>query len=403
MDNTLSVYQLNTFLNRIMQSEMLLQNISVYGEISSFKFSGAHAYFTLKDKDAQIQCSCFNARKTYTPKSDGESVIVKGSMDYYVKGGKLSLIVSTIQPIGRGELHISLEQLKNKLQAEGLFEETHKKAIPQFCKRVCVLTSKTGAVIKDIVKTVRNKNRLINIELIDVRVQGESAALDIIKNLRIADTLGYDCIIVARGGGSFEDLMPFNDERLIRAIFDCDTPIISAIGHESDYSLCDFVADVRAATPTAAAELIAYDVRILKEYIAELAIRMGAKVVDRHKFFLEKTKATVVSMSDKTLRLVDRGDKLLTFQLSNLKEKITAVQTLKEKSFSNILTRLNANNPVRLLQSGYFKVTSSGQTIVSVNSLTAGDRILLTGADGRVDCEVQHIIQNKLKEVKDEL
>jgi exodeoxyribonuclease VII large subunit len=257
MDKTLSVLQLNTFILRIIEKEGLLHNINVYGEISAI--SGAHAYFTLKDKDAQISCVCFNARKTYVPSAEGESVIIQGSIDYYVKGGKLSLNVNTIQPVGKGLLHIKLEQLKLKLQAEGLFAAEHKKPIPRFAKRVAVVTSVSGAVIRDIITTVRKKNSIIDIDVFDVRVQGDTASSDIIRGLTAVDNLAYDCIILARGGGSLEDLMPFNDERLARVIYALNTPIVSAVGHETDFSISDFVADARAATPTAAAELVAYD------------------------------------------------------------------------------------------------------------------------------------------------
>lgn len=398
MNNSLSVQQLNTLISRIMQNEEYLQSISVYGEISQYKMSGAHAYFTLKDKEAQIQCVCFNARKTYMPVSDGESVIVKGAVDYYIKGGRLSLKVETIQPVGKGMLHIMLKQLKVKLNAEGLFSAEHKKTIPQFCKRICVVTSATGAVIRDIITTIRKKNNLINIDIYDVRVQGESAANDIINCLMTVDGLGYDCLILARGGGSFEDLMPFNEEKLARAIYALNTPIISAVGHETDFTLSDFVADARAATPTAGAELVAYDVDLLKRYISENIIRIGNKVIEKQRYFSEKTTSFVHAMSDKALRLVEKGEKKLILQLGKISEKTNSLFVAKENALSKSLASLDANSPVKLLKSGYFKVTAKGNNLNSVKNIGIGENIAVTGADGRLDCTVNKVTGFNIEE-----
>ncbi|NCA67760.1 MAG: exodeoxyribonuclease VII large subunit [Clostridia bacterium] len=288
-------------------------------------------------------------------------------------------------------LHIMLEKLKIKLQGEGLFAAEHKRAIPPYCKRICVLTSKTGAVIKDIIRTVRNKNKLINIDVVDVRVQGDTAAADIVKALLAVDNLSYDCLILARGGGSFEDLMPFNDEKLARAIYNVTTPIISAVGHETDYSIADFVADARAATPTAAAELVAYDVELVKANLAETIMRIGKKVTDKQRYYTERATSAINAMSDKALRLVDRGDKKLIAITNKMSEKLSRLLAAKENACSNILTALESNNPVKLLKSGYFKVTSMGNVINSVNNIKIGDDITVTGVDGRLDCTVNAV------------
>ncbi len=398
MDNTLSVLQLNTFISRTIERDGILRGISVYGEISAYKISGAHAYFTLKDKNAQIQCVCFNARKTYVPATEGESVIIKGSVDYYVKGGRLSLNVDTIQPIGKGLLHIKLEQLKLKLQSEGLFDEEHKKPIPRFAKRIAVVTSVTGAVIRDIITTVRKKNEIIDIDVFDVRVQGDAASSEIIRGLTLADGLGYDCIILARGGGSLEDLMPFNDERLARTIFALNTPIISAVGHETDYSISDFVADARAATPTAAAELAAYDAAYYKRLVAETAKRIGGYVFDKHKYACEKALNAIGSLSDKALRLVAKGDKKLVAVATRANERLAALYSAKENAYGIALTALSANNPVKLLKSGYFRVSANGGNLNSVKGVEEGARITVTGSDGRMDCTVDKITEFNIEE-----
>lgn len=266
-----TVSQVAKFIFDVFEAETYLHNICIYGEVSGYKISQNHAYFTLKDENCQIQCSCFNYRKTYVPK-DGETVIIKGSPNFYQKGGRLSFVVDFIEPRGKGDLFLKIEELKRKLKEEGLFEEVYKKSIPAYCKTVGVVTSKTGAVIRDINTTIRRYNKAIDIILYDAKVQGVGAVEEMIDGINALDKLNLDAIIIARGGGSVEDLMPFNDERLARTIFSAVTPIISAVGHETDFTICDFVADKRAATPTAAAELVAYS---QSEQIENLKYTLG--------------------------------------------------------------------------------------------------------------------------------
>ena len=237
-EKTVTVSEVNATIKECVESPVF-QGLEVFGEVSGFKYSGANAYFTLKDKFSQLSCVCFSARRTYNPK-DGESVIVRGSISYWTKGGRLSLQATSIEPVGQGMLALEFERLKQKLADEGLFDESHKKPIPAYPKTVLALTSKTGAVIRDIVTTVRRKNPVIDIVVRDVRVQGEGAAHEIASVLKRVDTLNYDVIIIARGGGSLEDLAPFYDEELVRVIYGMKTPVISAVGHETDFSLCDF-------------------------------------------------------------------------------------------------------------------------------------------------------------------
>lgn len=266
-----TVSQVAKFIFDVFEAETYLHNICIYGEVSGYKISQNHAYFTLKDENCQIQCSCFNYRKTYVPK-DGETVIIKGSPNFYQKGGRLSFVVDFIEPRGKGDLFLKIEELKRKLKEEGLFEEVYKKSIPAYCKTVGVVTSKTGAVIRDINTTIRRYNKAIDIILYDAKVQGVGAVEEMIDGITALDKLNLDAIIIARGGGSVEDLMPFNDERLARTIFNAVTPIISAVGHETDFTICDFVSDKRAATPTAAAELVAYS---QSEQIENLKYTLG--------------------------------------------------------------------------------------------------------------------------------
>ena len=276
----LSVSIVNMYIHNVFVAEEMLHDIDVVGEVSGISVVRGHAYFTLKDKDAQIACNSFNCAKTYVPKN-GELVIVRGSVSYYEKNGRLSLNADKIVPYGAGLIAMQLEQLKKKLSEEGIFDESHKKLIPKYCKNVCVLTSTTGAVIRDIITTVRRYNNVIDINVYGVQVQGESSAESVRKALEITDKLGFDVIIIARGGGSAEDLMPFNDEKLVWSIYAAETPIISAVGHETDFTLCDFVADARAATPTAAAELIAFDVSEIKKNLSDFALWAKKRLTDK--------------------------------------------------------------------------------------------------------------------------
>lgn len=384
---TLSVSQLNIYIRTAIAKQDFLQNVTVFGEVSSFKYSGAHAYFVLKDQDGAIACSCFNAKRTYNPSKEGESVICTGKVDYYSKSGKLSLIVGTIQPVGKGALHIKLEELKAKLQKEGLFDSSHKKAIPRLCKSVGVVTSKTGAVIRDIVRTVRNKNKSLNISVFDVRVQGENSAEDIGRGLKIMDELGFDCIILARGGGSFEDLMPFNDENLARIIYAMKTPIISAVGHETDFSISDFVADARSATPTAAAELVAFDEEQLKLQIISSIERMYGNLLNIEQAKETKTKVTVQALEDKALRKFERAEsdtKMLMQDLINKTEKLVAD---KERTVMNYLALLDSKNPLKLLKNGYFRIWKD-QKVISFDEVQKGDELEIIAYEGIITATV---------------
>ena len=391
--NTISVSEVNATIKACVDSP-IFKGLEVFGEISGFKFSGPHAYFTLKDKESQLSCVCFYAAKTYNPK-DGESVICKGSVDYYVKGGRLSLQVSSIQPVGKGLLFLEFERLKAKLLEEGLFDAAHKKPIPKFAKRVLVVTSKTGAVIRDIVTTVRRKNPIIDIVVKDVRVQGEGAGKEIAKVLERVDNLGYDVIIIARGGGSLEDLAPFYDEQLVRTVYKMKTPVVSAVGHETDFSLCDFVADARAATPTAAGELVAYDYYAMAD---ELKKNMPRLLTGAKRSYERKTAKAQLDMS-KLQRLASEFYMQRTRKVEQCLEKS---KNLVQRKFDLAAARaekatgaLDNLSPLKILKRGYFRLQSGNETISKVSTLKVGDEITATGGDGTVRATVKEIELNK--------
>ncbi len=389
LQNAISVSELNATIHACMDSP-IFQGLEVFGEISGYKLSGPHAYFTLKDQNAQISCVRFYASRDYMPK-DGESVILRGRLDYYVKGGRLTLQVSSITPVGKGLLALQFEKLKQQLTAEGIFDQAHKVSIPKYPKEVLVVTSKTGAVIRDIVTTIRRKNPVINITLRDVRVQGEGAGKEIASVLRRVDRLGYDVIIIARGGGSLEDLAPFYDETLVRAVYDMVTPVISAVGHETDFSLCDFVADARAATPTAAGELVAYDYYENVKFVKELAKRLGylvGKQVERKSMRVNlavqklghQAKSFYSNRVNKVLSLANRICALVT-------DRITREEFRLEKAMNS----LDNLSPLKTLKRGYFSVSVGDKAITSVKGVKVGDTIQAKGGDGVIEASVTGI------------
>lgn len=392
MENTVSVSEVNATIKACIDAP-IFKGLEVFGEVSGFKFSGPHAYFTLRDKNSQLSCVCFYGAKTYNPK-DGESVIVRGNLDYYVKGGRLSLQVNNIRPVGQGLLFLEFERLKAKLEAEGLFDVSHKKQIPQYAKNVLVVTSKTGAVIRDIVTTVRRKNPVIDIVVRDVRVQGEGAGHDIAGVLRRVDTLGYDVIVIARGGGSLEDLAPFYDEELVRAVYDMNTPVVSAVGHETDFSLCDFVADARAATPTAAGELVAYDYYSMVEEVKTSMRRLSMYAVRSYKNASTKAqlcfgrlKTAANSFYGGRARKVER---LIQAAKTNVIRKFDIAGARAEKA-TDALDKLS---PLKTLKRGYFRLQIGDNTVGRVADIKIGDSITAIGGDGTVKAEVKEVIVN---------
>lgn len=394
----ISVSVLTGYLKNIIDSEELLHNIALAGEVSGIRCSGAHAYFTLKDANSQIECACFGYARTYLPKS-GESVILNGSVDFYVKGGKMTFVARTIQPLGQGLLAMQLEQLKKKLTAEGYFDESHKKAIPQYCSKVCVLTAKTGAVIRDIISTCRKKNGLLDIDVFDVKVQGEGAALSVIDALKRVDSRGYDVIIIARGGGSMEDLSAFNDEKLVYAIFAANTPIISAVGHETDFTLCDFVADLRVPTPTAAAEKVAYDVPELLKKFCEYSDKFKNTLLNKVNNQSARLAACVKGLGGginlKCVQSQNKVEMLLKSMIVGYEKKDNAAR----QRVQNLIIKIDANNPTKILGAGYFKLYDESGLQTGIEKMNVGERVTLYGSGGRAKACVEEIIKEERNEL----
>lgn len=390
MENYISVSILNDIVRNVIYAEDFLRYVSVCGEIENFKVVKGNAYFVLKDEKASLSCTCFGVQSTYLPK-DGETVILRGGIDFYVKMGKLNFVARTITPIGKGLLAMQFEMLKKKLAEEGMFSEEHKVAIPQFCSRVCVITSKTGAVIRDIVHTVRNKNSLIDIVVYNVKVQGEKSAEEICAALNIVDKLEFDCIIIARGGGSIEDLSPFNSEKLVRSIYACKTPIISAVGHETDITLCDLASDFRCATPTAAGEKIAYSQDALVEYLINCRNDLKNKLLSKYDNCKEALQYKIQNIIKSFDNIIKNNLSRLQLANKNIEYNMSIFMLTREQKLAEITASFNANNPMNILNKGYFALYKQGISIKSLDKLSVGDNIEILGENSRAKAQITEV------------
>lgn len=345
--------------------EDMLQDILVAGEVSGASRRGDALYFTLKDKFAQIQAVCFGVVKTYVPEN-GESVIVRGSVEFYAGTGRTNFNVYSITPEGKGEEYLKLQQLKSRLEQKGYFSVENKKKLPFLIKKVCIITSISGAVIQDILRTVLSEVSSLDITIVDSRVQGRDSANTIINALKKSDDKGYDVIIIARGGGSAEDLSTFNNESLLDAVYEAETPIISAVGHETDYTLIDYVADVRALTPTAAGKILVENYKNALGELNGLKARLSSAVeYDILKLHHE--------LSDKKIRL---------------QSALNGIIDEKAHKLSVLTAKLATLNPERLLKTGYAVVEKDGKRLSLSRDANIGDELTLRFSDGYIRVKV---------------
>ena len=380
---TLSITQLNTYIKQIIDAEEFIQNIGVYGEITNYKVSNGNAYFDIKEEGAQLSCIKFGAN--FSDFKNGDKVLVTGRLNYHVKLGRLTFVASKIEAYGMGELYQKYLELKKKLQVEGLFDEEFKKPIPKYARNVGVVTSETGAVIRDILHVRNKKNPHTNVYVYPTKVQGVGAEDEIAAGIEFFSTeFPVDVIIVARGGGSFEDLSPFNTEKVARAAFACSLPIISAVGHETDFSLIDFAADFRAPTPSVAGEVAFFD------YMEEIS-RIKNNI-ESAKYFMEKK----LEISKSTLQLetntiisniqnrfnVSKQKVLLLSQTSV--NKIDNIILQCKNNLDKLVRVLESNNPLEILKKGYMRADKNGNIISSVRDVEIGDEINLRVSDGKL-------------------
>ena len=392
--NAITVTELNQYIKGKFEEDGFLQNVLVKGEISNFKhhYTG-HMYFTLKDEKSLIKCVMF---KTYTghlqfvPK-DGMKVSILGTVSVFERDGVYQIYAKAMQQEGIGDLHAEFEKLKAKLEQEGLFEQSHKIKIPFMPKTIGVLTSNTGAVIRDIINVSTRRNPNVHIRLLPVPVQGQGAAEKIAEAIQKMNEENLaDVIILARGGGSLEDLWPFNEEIVARAIYDSRLPVISAVGHETDFTIADFVADLRAPTPSAAAELAVPNINEVAEKIKTLENRQKQalkKQLELKSMRFQKCMASKVyrdpygNINEKYM-LLDRCFKQLVTELQN------KVKDEKTKMVEQI-AKLDALSPLKTLTRGYSIITKEEHMVKSAKQLEKGDNITLTLVDGKVPATVK--------------
>lgn len=391
--NAVTVTQLNKYLKDRFDEDENLNAILVKGEISNFKnhYTG-HLYFTLKDENSLIKCIMFKSyaeKLTFKPK-DGMKVMVFGTVSVFERDGVYQIYAKSMMEDGIGDLHEQFEQLKAKLEKEGLFEQSHKKIIPLYPNVIGVLTSQTGAVIRDIINVSTRRNPNVYIKLLPVPVQGKGAAEKIVKAINLMNENKLcDVIILARGGGSLEDLWPFNEEIVARAIFASEIPIISAVGHETDFSISDFVADLRAPTPSAAAELAVPNIKDvitkLKEYENRQKIALSRKLQIMKLRYEKCINSKAFKMP---LQRINEKYMLIDIKVKQLEGYITK-RYIKEKSKTlNLLTKLDGLSPLKTLTRGYGIITLNGKTIKSVKNLNKEDEINIKLYDGTVNAKI---------------
>ena len=388
-----SVTELNRYIKDKIATDEALSNIIVKGEISNFKnhYTG-HMYFTLKDENSLIKCIMF---KTYASKlnfmpKDGMKVFVLGGVSVFERDGIYQIYVKAMQEDGVGALYREYEKLKQELEKQGLFDEAHKKKIPLMPKIVGVLTSQTGSVIKDIINVSTRRNPNVYIRLLPVPVQGEDAASKIVKGIKkMNDEKLADVLILARGGGSLEDLWPFNEEIVAHAIYGSEIPIISAVGHETDFTIADFVADLRAPTPSAAAELAVPDIYEVKQKINLYQNRLRlslSKKLEIMKLRYEKSMSSQI-FKDPTRMISDYYLKVES-QIKNLEKIIKQKEQTQKEKYIKLVSKLDALSPLKTLTRGYSIVESENKIIKSVKELKTGDKIQIRLKDGKKEAQV---------------
>ncbi len=402
MQNTLvlSVSQLNRYIKMNFDADENLANIFISGEISNFTnhYRTGHLYFTLKDDSAAVRAVMFNSsakRLKFMPE-DGMKVIARGRVSVYEASGQYQLYVDDMQPDGVGALNLAYEQLKEKLQKEGLFSELHKKPLPPYPEKVGVITSPTGAAVRDIINVLGRRFPYAEIVFCPVLVQGEGAHLQLTDAVNLFNSeRAADVIIIGRGGGSIEDLWEFNDEGLARAVYNSDIPVISAVGHETDFTICDFVADMRAPTPSAAAELAVPDANELQYALSALKNRMflnvSSGIADRRSRLEYLTSKGALKSPDEMLsNRSQRLDTAFSKMLSSYENRIGG----KKVEFISAATALSKLDPMSVLMRGFaFVSDKNGKNVYSSQALAKGDKINVRFHDGSAVCEVKEITQ----------
>lgn len=400
-----TVFQINNYIKNMFDTDFLLQNVSVSGEISNCKYhSSGHIYFTLKDSNGVLSAVMFAGNRINGLKfalKDGMKVVVTGNVSVYEAGGKYQLYARQIKEAGNGELYEKYLELKKRLEEMGMFDPMYKKPIPKYIRKLGVVTAKTGAAVHDIINVSRRRNPGIEIILYPAKVQGDGAAESVCMGIEALQKMAVDVIIVGRGGGSIEDLWAFNEEIVANTVFNCSIPVISAVGHETDFTIIDFVSDLRAPTPSAAAEIAVTDISEVKNRLSELLgsieYLLNGKILsvrnqiqkyeDRLKYLSPQN-----SLNNMRLYLDEKSDRL--------NNGIMAVLDRYKSKFGVICAKINGASPIAKLESGFsYTVDEKGNNISSVKKINTGDNIKVYFTDGQISANVTDIEESEEKHV----
>ena len=402
MRNVYTVKQVNAYIKNMFTQDFMLNRIYIKGEVSNCKYhTSGHLYFSLKDESGTIACVMFAGQRGGLSfhMREGQQIIVLGSVNVYERTGSYQLYAQEIRLDGEGTLYEKYQMLKQELEEMGMFAPEYKKAIPRYAKRIGVVTAPTGAAVRDIMNISARRNPYVQLLLYPAQVQGEGAKESIVRGIRMLETKNVDVIIVGRGGGSIEDLWAFNDECVARAIFDCQVPVISAVGHETDVTIADYVADLRAPTPSAAAELAVWDYRQLQGYLDECRLRMNRSMTGTIRINRLRLKELDVRLSylhprhklqDQQQRLIELEEELRTLMRDQVKEARHRLAIQIEK--------LNGLSPVRKLNQGFAYVEEAdGGVVKSIRQVEKGDELTVYVTDGLIRTSVKSVQKKTYK------
>lgn len=403
MKNIYSVYQVNQYIKKMFLEDYLLHAVWIKGEVSNLKYhSSGHVYFTLKDQSSAISCVMF---QTYSQKlnfrmKDGQQVVVQGSVEVYERDGKYQIYVKEIIPEGAGALYEKLEQIKKDLKERGMFDSVYKRKIPTYIKTLGVVTAETGAAVRDIIEVSKKRNPYIRILVYPAIVQGDQAAQSIANGIRALENTDAEVIIVGRGGGSLEDLWAFNEELVAQAIFDCKTPIISAVGHETDTTIADFVADLRAATPSQAAELAVSDIQQIFRQMGQYEDTLKRDM----KFKLQRNKEKALNMK-RSLSILSPSNQIKekrTYCLrleEGLEQAELNLIRKKRHTFQLYLEKMKGLSPLEKLSQGFsYSCKLDGTSVHQIDNVQVGEMIKIQVQDGDICAEVKELIpDNRLQ------
>lgn len=398
--NVISVSKLNELVKMLIEDCQSLRNIYVSGEISNFThyYRSGHMYFTLKDEKSQIKAVMFSsyAAKLRFKPENGMKVICRGRLAVYEKNGEYQIYAEDLQPDGLGALNLAFEQLKMKLFSEGVCSDEVKKSLPLYPKKIGVATSNIGAAVEDIKNITKRRYPLAELVIVPTIVQGAFASADIVKSIEFLDSMGdVDVIIVGRGGGSIEDLWAFNTEEVARAVIACKTPVVSAVGHETDYTICDFVADLRAPTPSAAAELVCPDILSLINYVdglkKQLDYSVNSKINDESIRLDELSSSYVLADYSEVIKTFEDNVSVLMDRMND--EYQYSLET-KGNTFAVLVEKLSALSPLAVLARGYSICEKNGRVVKNINEVKANDCLDVKMNGGNAVCKVLEVTEN---------